>query len=161
MELARSVGCVFDVNHNITTVWRWARGAKKAKQKEKKQRKLSTPLNPSLTRPGLIQTRCTTQAAIDERVFVASAVACIREVNLLNFDIPSTQLRSSSDSRLLRIPSFRLKSFGRRKFSYIRPLSYGTFSRTYSVIPTLHLPSNLLWRRIFPLPNSLLFLTFF
>ena len=62
----------------------------------------------------------------------------------LKLYIPSRLLRSSSDSRLLRIPSFRLKSFGRRKFSYIRPLSYGTFSRTYSVIPTLHLPSNLL-----------------
>ena len=32
--------------------------------------------------------------------------------------IPSRQLRSSSDSRLLRTPSFRLKSFGQGKFSY-------------------------------------------
>ena len=30
----------------------------------------------------------------------------------------SRWLRSSSDTRLLRIPSFRLKSFGQRKFSY-------------------------------------------
>ena len=31
---------------------------------------------------------------------------------------PSRQLRSSSDTRLLRIPSFRLKSLGQRKFSF-------------------------------------------
>ena len=38
--------------------------------------------------------------------------------DLLKFYIPSRQLRSSSDTRLLRIPSFRLKSFGQLKFSY-------------------------------------------
>ena len=38
--------------------------------------------------------------------------------DLLKFYISSRQLRSSSDTRLLRIPSFRLKSFGERKFSY-------------------------------------------
>ena len=38
--------------------------------------------------------------------------------DLLKFYIPSRQLRSSSDTRLLRIPSFRLKSFVQRKFSY-------------------------------------------
>ena len=38
--------------------------------------------------------------------------------DLLKFYIPSRQLRSSSDTHLLRIPSFRLKSFGQRKFSY-------------------------------------------
>ena len=36
----------------------------------------------------------------------------------LKFYIPFRQLRSSSDTRLLRIPSFRLKSFGQRKFLY-------------------------------------------
>ena len=36
----------------------------------------------------------------------------------LKFYIPSQQLRSFSDSRLVRIPSFRLKTFGQRKFSY-------------------------------------------
>ena len=38
--------------------------------------------------------------------------------DLLKFYIPSWQLRSSSDTRLLCISSFRLKSFGQRKFSY-------------------------------------------
>ena len=38
--------------------------------------------------------------------------------DLLKFYFPSRQLRSSSDTRLLRIPSFRLKSFGQRKFLY-------------------------------------------
>ena len=38
--------------------------------------------------------------------------------DLLRLYIPSRQLRFSSDTRLLRIPSFRLKSFGQRKFSY-------------------------------------------
>ena len=38
--------------------------------------------------------------------------------DLLRLYIPSRQLRFSSDTRLLRIASFRLKSFGQRKFSY-------------------------------------------
>ena len=38
--------------------------------------------------------------------------------DLLQFYIASRQLRSSSDTRLLCIPSFRLKSFGQHKFSY-------------------------------------------
>ena len=38
--------------------------------------------------------------------------------DLQKFYIPSRQLRSSSDTRLLRTSSFRLKSFGQRKFSY-------------------------------------------
>ena len=38
--------------------------------------------------------------------------------DLLKFYIPSRQLRSSSDTYLLRIPSFHQKSFGQRKFSY-------------------------------------------
>ena len=38
--------------------------------------------------------------------------------DLLKFYIPSWQLRFCSDSYLLRIPSFRLKSFGQRKVSY-------------------------------------------
>ena len=38
--------------------------------------------------------------------------------DLMKFYIPSRQLRSPSDTRLLRIPSFRLKSFEQRKFSY-------------------------------------------
>ena len=38
--------------------------------------------------------------------------------DLLKLYIPSRQLRFSSDTRLLRIPSFRLKSFGQRNFSY-------------------------------------------
>ena len=38
--------------------------------------------------------------------------------DLLRLYIPSRQLRFSSDTRLLRIPSFRLKSFWQRNFSY-------------------------------------------
>ena len=38
--------------------------------------------------------------------------------DLLKFYIPSRQLPSSSDTRLLRIPSFRLKFCGQRIFSY-------------------------------------------
>ena len=38
--------------------------------------------------------------------------------DFLKFYIPSRQLHSSSDTRLLRIPSFCPKSFGQRKFSY-------------------------------------------
>ena len=54
--------------------------------------------------------------------------------DLLKLYIPSWQLRSSSDSRLLRIPSFRLNSFGRRKFSYKASVLWNSllFSIRYS-----------------------------
>ena len=58
--------------------------------------------------------------------------------DLLKFYIPSRQLRSPSDTRLLRIPSFRLKSFGQRKFSYQASVLWNSLSRSHSVIPTLH-----------------------
>ena len=38
--------------------------------------------------------------------------------DLLQLYTPSRTLRSSADTRLLRIPSFRLKSFGHRTFLY-------------------------------------------
>ncbi|KAK7105219.1 hypothetical protein V1264_016626 [Littorina saxatilis] len=40
---------------------------------------------------------------------------------MLNVYIPSRQLRSSSDSRMLRIPHVRTKAFGHRSFSYAAP----------------------------------------
>ena len=43
--------------------------------------------------------------------------------------------------------------------SLIRPLFYGTLSWSHSVIPTVHVPSNLLKRCIFSHLSSLLFLT--
>ena len=47
--------------------------------------------------------------------------------DLLKFYISFRQLCSSSDSRLLRIPSFRLKSFGQRKFSCEVSVVYNSF----------------------------------
>ena len=64
---------------------------------------------------------------VDQRIDYKLLLIAFESVNnnspsylsdLLKFYIPSRRLRSSSDSRLLRIPSVRLKSFGRRKFSY-------------------------------------------
>ena len=40
---------------------------------------------------------------------------------LLHVYVPSRQLRSSSDSKLLRIPHVKTKSFGQRSFSYVAP----------------------------------------
>ena len=64
---------------------------------------------------------------VDQRIDYKLLLLAFRCVNndgpsylsdLLKFYISSRQLRSSSDFRLLRIPSFRLKSFGQRKFSH-------------------------------------------
>ena len=41
---------------------------------------------------------------------------------LLHFYTPSRQLRSSIDTRVFRIPSFRTKSCGQRSFSYQAPV---------------------------------------
>ena len=58
--------------------------------------------------------------------------------DLLKFYIPSRQLRSFSVSRLLRIPSFRLKSFGQRKFSYQASVLWNSLpvSYTHLTLPT-------------------------
>jgi hypothetical protein len=40
---------------------------------------------------------------------------------LLHTYTPSRQLRSSTDSRILRLPTVRTKSFGQRSFSYQAP----------------------------------------
>ena len=40
---------------------------------------------------------------------------------LLYLYTPSRQLRSSTDTRVFRIPSFRTKSCGQRSFSYLKP----------------------------------------
>ena len=64
---------------------------------------------------------------VDQRIDYKLLLLAFRCVNndgpsylsdLLKFYMSSRQLRSSSDFRLLRIPSFRLKSFGQRKFSH-------------------------------------------
>ena len=57
-------------------------------------------------------------AATDPDTVVSTVVQCSFIIMLLKFYIPSRQPRSSSDIRLLRIPSFHLKSFGQRKLLY-------------------------------------------
>ena len=78
--------------------------------------------------------------------------------DLLKLYIPSQQLRSSSDTRLLRISSFRLKSFGQRKFSYQASVLWNSLP-----ISLRHSNSTLAFRsalktHLFP-SSSLLFLT--
>ena len=63
--------------------------------------------------------------------------------DLLKFYIPSRQLRSSSDSRFFAFLHSVWNPLDNAS-SRIRPLFCGTLSGSHSVIPTLHLPSNLL-----------------
>ncbi len=44
--------------------------------------------------------------------------------DLLHLYTPSRQLRSSADTRVFRIPSFRTKSSGQRSFSYQAPTTW-------------------------------------
>ena len=83
---------------------------------------------------------------LEQRIEYKLLLLAFRSVNndgpsyvsdLLKFYISSRQLRSSSDIPLLRIPSFRLKSFGQRKFSYQASVLWNSLP-THSVIPTLH-----------------------
>merc|ERR1712121_436160 len=46
---------------------------------------------------------------------------------LLHVYVPSRQLRSSSDSKLLRVPHVRTKSFGQRSFFYVAPCVWNSF----------------------------------
>eukprot|EP00745_Piridium_sociabile_P027300 TRINITY_DN439_c0_g1_i27.p1 TRINITY_DN439_c0_g1~~TRINITY_DN439_c0_g1_i27.p1 ORF type:complete len:1128 (+),score=135.82 TRINITY_DN439_c0_g1_i27:139-3522(+) len=49
---------------------------------------------------------------------------------LLHFYTPSRQLRSSSDTRTLRIPSVRTKAYGQRSFSFQCPSLWNTLPKT-------------------------------
>ena len=55
--------------------------------------------------------------------------------DLLDLYVPTRQLRSSNDSRLLRIPSYRLKTVGYRSFSRQAPILWNSlpFSLRHSV----------------------------
>ena len=73
---------------------------------------------------------------VEERIEFKLLLLAFKSVNnvgpsylfdLLKFYIPSRQFWSSSDTLLLRIPSFRLKSFRQRKFSYQASVLWNTF----------------------------------
>ena len=53
---------------------------------------------------------------------------------LLHLYTPSRQLRSSTNTRLFRIPSFRTKSCGQRSFSYQAPVIWNQLPRFLSAI---------------------------
>ena len=53
---------------------------------------------------------------------IISIQASIYLSKLLHLYTPSRQLRSSTDTRVFRIPSFRAKSCGQRSFSYQAPV---------------------------------------
>ena len=53
---------------------------------------------------------------------IISHQAPVYPSELLHLYIPSRQLRSSTDTRVFRIPSFRTKSCGQRAFSYQAPV---------------------------------------
>ena len=59
--------------------------------------------------------------------------------DLLHLYTLSRQLRSSADTRVFRIPSFRTKSSGQRSFSYQAPT---TWNKLLSVMHPLSVPSN-------------------
>ena len=54
------------------------------------------------------------------KIISYQAPICLSE--LLHLYTPSRQLRSSTDTRVFRIPSFRTKSCGQRSFSYQAPV---------------------------------------
>ena len=54
------------------------------------------------------------------KIISHQAPVCLSE--LLHLYTPSRQLRSSTDTRVFRIPSFRTKSSGQRSFSYQAPV---------------------------------------
>ena len=68
---------------------------------------------------------------VERRVQYKIALLCFKSLNglapaylsdLIHIYIPSRQLRSSADTRVFRIPSFRTKTFGQRAFSYQAPI---------------------------------------
>ena len=67
-------------------------------------------------------------------------------------------LRSSSDSRFRRMPSFRLKSFGQRKFSYQASVRLNSFPNALRHLNSTSAFKSAL-KTFFFLPSSSLFLT--
>ena len=68
---------------------------------------------------------------IEQRIEYKLSLLCFKIIShqapiylseLLHFCTPSRQLRSSADTRVFRIPSFRTKSCGQRSFSYHVPI---------------------------------------
>ena len=59
---------------------------------------------------------------------IISRQAPICHSELLHLYTPSRQLRSSTDTRVFRIPSFRTKSCGQRSFSYHAPIIWNQLS---------------------------------
>ena len=86
---------------------------------------------------------------------------------------PSRQLRSSSDSRTLRIPHVRMKIFGNHSFSYAAPSAWNSLPREIRYIQSTTafktaLKTNLFqsyyhWQTLYPLHSPLLtvFVDFF
>ena len=70
---------------------------------------------------------------VDKRIHYKLSLLCFKVLedlipsyisDLLQLYTPSRQLRSSADTRLFRIPSFRTKSKGQRSFSYQAPVNW-------------------------------------
>ena len=64
---------------------------------------------------------------IEQRIEYKLSLLCFHQApiylsELLQLYTPSRQLRSSTDTRVFRIPSFRTKSCGQRSFSYQAPV---------------------------------------
>ena len=56
--------------------------------------------------------------------------------DLLKIYTPSRQLRSSSDNRILCIPSVNTKSYGERSFSFFAPILWNTLPKNnYKIFP--------------------------
>ena len=72
---------------------------------------------------------------------IISHQAPIYLLELLHLYTPSRQLRSSTDTRVFRIPSFRTKSSGQRSFSYQAPVIWNQLP--VAIILPLSILSNL------------------
>ena len=72
--------------------------------------------------------------------------------DLLDLHVPTRQLRSSNDSRLLRIPSYRLKTVGYRSFSRQAPILWNSLPFSLRHSTSLSSFKTALKTHLFPKP---------
>ena len=96
---------------------------------------------------------------VENRIEYKLASLCFRSIegtgpqylsDLINLYIPSRELRSSSDTRMLRIPTFRMTSNGQRSFTYQGPHTWNQLPQNIRHASSLQSFKSSLKTHLFP-----------
>ena len=96
---------------------------------------------------------------VQQRISYKIACLCFKSIesscpeyltDLLHLYTPSRTLRSSSDARLFRIPTFRTKTFGQRSFAFQAPTVWNQLPHSLRYLPSLPTFKRHLKTHLFP-----------